>query len=185
MFKGWRLSYFTVVKVALCRNVVKKTWFKKTQLWQDIKCKNILCGLCIICVDLFVTFSLIVFCIKTEPPEENSKWSWRFCHCSRWLIKVGRGTLVFVSWKINMDSSKASPDTAHSHPARHCKMAQWKNKQWQRSVSSVVISGCPIISNPNKNINNKGNIKSLFLPFLTRATQRPAVVALKLIMHTT
>lgn len=126
---------------------LKKPDLKKTQLWQDIKCKNILCGLCIICVDLFVTFSLIVFCIKTEPPEENSKWSWWFCHCSRWLIKVDRGTLVFVSRKINMDSSKASPDTAHSHPARHCKMAQWKSKQWQRSVSlssSVAAPSSPI-----------------------------------------
>lgn len=50
---------------------------KHTEFWQIYK-KKLLCGICSICISVFVHF-----CIKMEPPQVCSVWSWwlsRFSH---------------------------------------------------------------------------------------------------------
>ena len=95
---------------------------------------------------VFVFVFLLLFRIKNRTPWSKLKVKLavlQFSHLG--AIKVDRGTCVFISWKINMDSSKKepAPNTTHSPSVKH----KLKNKtKTMVEIKPIIVIGCKLPS---------------------------------------
>lgn len=96
-------------KIVLCRKLKNKR--KRSDLTANVKIYFVEYASFV----LLFFLSYYYFRIKMEPPEWTQSEAGGFCNCPMWAIGDDRGTRVFISWKINMDSSDAarSPSVKH------------------------------------------------------------------------